>query len=76
MYTEFLRGNSSKITCKTGGDVRVEVSTTLTVKNNVLWDVASCSSWFTNKLHGATSQETAFFREGDSCVISKWILKK
>jgi hypothetical protein len=45
------------------GDVRFEVFTTVTMKNVVFWDVAPCRFRFTQDLHGAKSQNTAFFNE-------------
>jgi hypothetical protein len=43
-------------------NVRFEVLTAVTMKNDVFWDVTPCRNvGFLQELHGVTSQKTAFF---------------
>jgi hypothetical protein len=53
--------------------VRFEVFAPVTMKNAIFWDVALCRSKcrFTQDLHSATSQKTAFFTLCMCCVLDK-----
>jgi hypothetical protein len=65
---------SNKISWKDDRDhlrilLRFEVSTVMTMKRAMFWDVTPCGSCrFLQEPHGVTSQKTAFFTRG-SCAL-------